>query len=222
MQNKAIVVFSGGLDSTTLAYYVRGIFSLHLVTFDYGQRHRKEIEHAEMIAHELGAEWSLVDVSSLGRLLKGSALTDDIPVPEGHYEALSMVTTIVPNRNAFLLAAAFAIALAEGVERVCIGVHAGDHFIYPDCRPEFLDAFERMESSVNDPSPSLYAPFVQLKKSNIVEIGAALGVPFEKTWSCYKGGEHHCGLCGTCQERIEAFALAGLIDPTVYSCKGKP
>jgi 7-cyano-7-deazaguanine synthase len=160
-----------------------------------------------------------MDMSDLGRLLKGSALTDqDIDVPDGHYAASNMCLTVVPNRNAVMLAVGFSIAASENAACVSIGVHGGDHVTYPDCRPTFIERFASMERAAlgEYASVNLYAPFVKMSKADIVEVGVEIGVPFAETWSCYKGGEFHCGTRGTCVERKEAFALAGVQDPTRY------
>ena len=218
---KAVAIVSGGLDSVTLAYLLRSEgYDLHLLSFDYGQRHKNELTYAELCAKRLGAEFSLLNLSSLGQFLKGSALTDDIPVPDGHYAAPSMAITVVPNRNAIMLSIAYGIAAAEEAEVVAIGVHAGDHFIYPDCRPEFIKAFGEMQKfaleGFGHPNLKLHAPFLTLGKEQIVQLGNTLNVPFADTWSCYKGGEKHCGTCGTCVERRLAFEAAGITDPTEY------
>jgi len=218
---KAIAIVSGGMDSVTLAHLLSSEgYDLHLIAFDYGQRHKKELLFAEQCAADLGARFTLVDLSSVTQLMKGSALTDSIPVPSGHYAAPSMAITVVPNRNAIMLAIAYAAAVSEQADIVATGVHAGDHFVYPDCRPEFIASFDAMETAATDgyskQGLSLYAPFVNIGKHDIVTIGDGLGVPYHRTWSCYKGGEVHCGECGTCVERKEAFALAGVIDPTEY------
>lgn len=221
--SKAIAIVSGGLDSVTLAYVLRSEgYHLHLLSFDYGQRHSKELEFAALCARRLQAEHTVVDLSGLGALLKGSALTEEgIEVPEGHYAAPNMAITVVPNRNAIMLAIAYGAAVAEQVDVVAAGFHGGDHFIYPDCRPEFVEAFDAMERRAVDgfgkPDLRLYAPFVNIGKHDIVARGARLDVPFHETWSCYKGGERHCGRCGTCVERREAFALARVLDPTEYA-----
>lgn len=219
---KAIAIVSGGLDSVTLAYLLHSEgWALHLLAFDYGQRHRREVEFARQCASDLGAAFDLVDLRGAGKLLGGSALTDDsIAVPHGHYAAPSMSITVVPNRNAIFLTVAYGAAVAENAEIVATAVHGGDHFIYPDCRPEFINAFDAMQKSAvagcGHPDLHLHAPFVQKFKHDIVKTGTTLGVPYEKTWSCYEGGEIHCGQCGTCVERKEAFALAGVADPTTY------
>ncbi len=209
------------MDSVTLAYLLayEG-FSLHLLSVNYGQRHLKELEYAKLCAKRLGAEFDVADISDIGRLLKGSALTDDVPVPHGHYAAPSMAITVVPNRNAIMLSIAYGVAVAEGAELVATGVHAGDHFVYPDCRPEFIEAFGAMQKKAvegfGDESLRLYAPFVEWSKADIVATGDRLGVPYADTWSCYEGGEVHCGLCATCGERRASFVEAGVYDPTVY------
>src|SRR5438309_7138548 len=139
---KAIAIVSGGLDSTPLAYLLHAQgYELHLLSFDYGQRHKKELAYAERCAKRLNVVFDIVDLSSICRFLKGSALTDTIPVPDGHYAAPSMAITVVPNRNAMMLSVAYAVAVAEQAKVVAIGVHAGDHFIYPDCLPAFIAAF---------------------------------------------------------------------------------
>ena len=216
---KTIVVCSGGLDSVSLACKVAAEADLlRLVTFDYGQRHAKEIDFARACGKRLGVPCDIVDISAVGKLLSGSALTDDVDVPDGHYAEDSMKLTIVPNRNAIMLTIAFGIAAAQGADAVATAVHGGDHFIYPDCRPEFVDAFEAMQKQALDGYADirLYTPFVNIPKSAIVTEGARHNTPCAETWSCYKGGENHCGRCGTCVERREAFHLAGIPDPTVY------
>ena len=216
---KTIVVCSGGLDSVSLACKVAAEADLlRLVTFDYGQRHAKEIDFARACGKRLGVPCDIVDISAVGKLLSGSALTDDVDVPDGHYAEDSMKLTIVPNRNAIMLTIAFGIAAAQGADAVATAVHGGDHFIYPDCRPEFVDAFEAMQKQALDGYADirLYTPFVNIPKSAIVTDGARHNTPYAETWSCYKGGENHCGRCGTCVERREAFHLAGIPDPTVY------
>jgi 7-cyano-7-deazaguanine synthase len=254
---RAIALLSGGLDSTTLVYLlaladhageshqpqknqpsvVRGTYGLaragydlHVLLFDYGQRHKKELAYAARTAQHLGLHYDVVDLSSVAFLLKGSSLTDEaIAVPDGHYAAPTMAMTVVPNRNALLLSIAFAAAVSEQAEMVAMAVHAGDHFIYPDCRPGFIAAFAAMQrlavEGFGHPHLQLVAPFLHSTKQDIVTVGARLGVRFVDTWSCYKGGEQHCGTCGTCDERRRSFELAGVPDPTAYvsplSCDGE-
>jgi 7-cyano-7-deazaguanine synthase len=217
---KTIVICSGGLDSVTLAHKVAVENELiGLVTFDYGQRHKKEIDYARKCADRLGALHQLIDISHIGAMLGGSALTHDIAVPDGHYAEETMKVTVVPNRNAIMLAIAYGIASANGADAVAAAVHGGDHFIYPDCRPAFIEAFQTMQNCALDGQSNikLYTPFVMISKADIVSIGETLAVPYEKTWSCYKGGTRHCGRCGTCVERIEAFDIAKVVDPTEYA-----
>lgn len=218
----AVAVVSGGMDSVTLAYHLADTgYDLVLCSVDYGQRHAKELACAQGCAASLGAPWHLADLTSLRGLLGGSALTSDaVPVPEGHYAAPSMAATVVPNRNAILISVAAGLAVTVGAEVVAVGVHAGDHPIYPDCRPEFIEAMDAALVLATDgyakPGFHLIAPFVRSTKADIARIGDALGVPWAETWSCYAGGAVHCGRCGTCVERREAFDLAGVDDPTEY------
>ncbi len=220
---KAIAVVSGGLDSVTLAHLLHHQGAqLHLLAFDYGQKHRKELDFARECATRLKADFDVVDLSGFSRLISGSALTNSqIDVPHGHYEAPTMAATVVPNRNAILLALAFGVAVNEGANLVATGVHGGDHFIYPDCRPGFIHSFDAMQKHAvegfGQSDLRLLAPFLGVDKTAIVRIGEELEVPFVQTWSCYEGGNLHCGACGTCVERREAFALAGVMDPTDYA-----
>ncbi|SMF05509.1 7-cyano-7-deazaguanine synthase [Xaviernesmea oryzae] len=216
---KTIVVCSGGLDSVSLAHKIAAEHELlGLISFDYGQRHRKELDFAGACARRLGVFHQIIDMRSIGRELSGSALTDDVDVPDGHYAEETMRITVVPNRNAIMLSVAFGVAAARQADAVAIAVHGGDHFIYPDCRPGFIDAFQTMQDHALDgyASVRLLAPYVNGSKADIVADGARHGTPFAETWSCYKGGERHCGRCGTCVERREAFHLAGVEDPTDY------
>lgn len=219
----AIVILSGGLDSVVLAHLLQSEnCDLHLLSFDYGQRHAKELEYSRRAAARLKAPHDIVDIRAVGALLGGSALTDEnIAVPHGHYAAPSMAITIVPNRNAIFLTIAYGVAVAQNAQMVATAVHSGDHFVYPDCRAEFLQSFDAMQrlavAGCGDENLKLHAPFADKTKSQIVEIGARLNVPFAETWSCYEGGAIHCGRCGTCVERKESFVQAGVFDPTEYS-----
>jgi len=217
---KTIVICSGGLDSVSLAHRVAADHDLAaLLSFDYGQRHVKEVEHAAACAARLGVPHRVVDIRQIGAALSGSALTDNVAVPDGHYAEETMKITIVPNRNAIMLAVAFGMAAAEKADAVAAAMHGGDHFIYPDCRPGFMEAFQAMQDAALDgyAQVRLHTPYIDGSKADIVADGARRGVPFAETWSCYKGGEIHCGRCGTCVERREAFHLAGVADPTDYA-----
>lgn len=213
-----VAVFSGGLDSTVLAYHLQASGDRVLaLSIDYGQRHRRELESAQRIAAQMEMPWLCADLSALRPLLAGSSQTDDaIPVPDGHYEAESMKATVVPNRNMLLLATAGAYAVSQRADALAYAAHAGDHAIYPDCRPEFADAMAKALHLCDWHDLLLLTPFVRMTKTDIVRRGASLGVPFALTYSCYRGGVEHCGTCGTCAERREAFKEAGIDDPTTY------
>lgn len=217
---KTLVICSGGLDSVSLAHIIADKHQLsRLVSFDYGQRHRKELDFAVAAARRLNVPHHMIDMRAIGAALTGSALTDDIDVPDGHYAEDTMRLTIVPNRNAIMLTIGFGVAAANGDTTVATAVHGGDHFIYPDCRPAFTRAFDAMQRAALDSYAEirLHTPFVERSKADIVRDGELHGTPFAETWSCYKGGELHCGRCGTCVERREAFHIAGVTDPTIYA-----
>jgi 7-cyano-7-deazaguanine synthase len=215
---KSVLIYSGGLDSTVLLCHLRAAGQeVHALSIDYGQRHRRELDAAAAVCAELGVPHRTADLTGLRPLLAGSSLTSpEIAVAEGHYTAESMKSTVVPNRNMILLAVAAGHALSIGAGQVAYAAHAGDHAIYPDCRREFADALARAMALADWKKLELARPFVDWTKAGIVRRGAELGAPFALTWSCYKGGERHCGRCGTCVERREAFELAGVEDPTSY------
>jgi len=217
---KTLVICSGGMDSVTLAHKIAQEHELvGLISFDYGQRHKKELAFAKACAETLGVEHILIDITDIGRQLTGSALTGAADVPDGHYAEETMRITVVPNRNAIMLTIAYGIASTRGADAVATAVHGGDHFIYPDCRPGFTESFEMMQRHALEGMGEirLYTPYVRQSKADIAAEGARLGVDHTKSWSCYKGGKIHCGRCGTCVERREAFDLAGVEDPTVYA-----
>ncbi len=216
---KIVAIFSGGMDSTTMLYQLldQG-HTLKAIGFDYGQRHVVELDAAQQIANKVGVDYQIIDLSGLGPLIGGqsSQLNPDVEVPDGHYTEESMKATVVPNRNMIMLSIAVAHAIAIDFDAIAYGAHAGDHTIYPDCRAEFVDAMKGAIGLCDWKSIQLLTPFIDMSKSEIAATGGKLAVPFAMTWSCYKGGEQHCGTCGTCVERREAFTLAGLDDPTLY------
>ena len=219
-QPLAVVSLSGGMDSSTLLAYQLRTHTVLALSFDYGQRHVRELEAAYDVAAHYGVEHHVVDLRSVGALLVGSALTDEsVTVPEGHYAEDTMRATVVPNRNAIMANIAVGIASARGAEEVVLGVHAGDHAVYPDCRPEFVHALQVCVDAALDGFhiPKIVTPFVSMTKAEIAGLAFEMDVPLGLTWSCYQGGERHCGCCGTCVERAEAFHLAGVPDPTEYA-----
>ncbi|MGC6455439.1 MAG: 7-cyano-7-deazaguanine synthase QueC [Coraliomargaritaceae bacterium] len=216
---KTVVIYSGGLDSTVLLYQLKAQgHELSALSVDYGQRHRRELDCATDICQLAGIPCQIANLSAIRELLSGSSLTSpQIEVAEGHYTEASMKSTVVPNRNMILLSLAAGHALSIGATQVAYAAHSGDHAIYPDCRNEFADAVAVAMQLCDWQPIQLIRPFIDATKAKIVAIGNQLGVPFARTWSCYKGESLHCGRCGTCIERREAFYLAGLDDPTQYA-----
>jgi 7-cyano-7-deazaguanine synthase len=216
---RTIVIHSGGLDSTTLLYHLRAEgHELKALSVDYGQRHREQ-EHAaaETVCRFLGIERRVVDLRSLVGLFGKNALTADAAVPEGAYAADTIGITTVPNRNMVMLSIGIAWAASLGFDAVAFGAHGGEHTNYPDCQPPFAEAMDRAAQVCDFKPIRVLAPFVSWRKADIVRRGAELGVAFEQTWSCYRGGDVHCGMCGTCVDRRTAFIAAGVPDPTVYA-----
>ena len=194
----SVIIVSGGLDSITLLYDKAETIAL-AISFDYGQNHgSKELPYAQYHCEKLGIPHITIPLSFMHEYFKSSLLDGAEAIPEGHYEEENMKSTVVPFRNGIMLAIATGIAESHELKRVYIANHGGDHTIYPDCRPEFINAMNGA-------------------KAEIVARGAALGIDYAKTWSCYKGSDVHCGKCGTCVERREAFEAAGVKDPTIYS-----
>ncbi len=214
-----VLIHSGGLDSTVLLYHLLAEgHTVSALSVHYGQRHAKELGCAAAIAKRLGVRHEVADLRPVSGLLAGSSLTSsEIAVPEGHYAEENMKATVVPNRNMILLALAAGWAISQKADAVAYAAHSGDHAIYPDCRSEFADAMRHAIGLADWHKVDLVRPFVTLTKADIVRRGAQLSLPFAETWSCYKGGEVHCGRCGTCIERREAFHLAGVPDPTPYA-----
>lgn len=222
--NKAVAILSGGIDSSTLLFQLvksRQFDEVHAITFIYGQKHQKEIESARRIATSLGVEHKVVDLSDLKNILLSALTSKDkeipnVPASAAHYETLK--DTVVPNRNAIFLAIAVGYARSIGASVVYYGAHFSDRGVYPDCRKEFVDSFqETARLGTGDAEIRVEAPFVERTKTEIVRLGIQLQVPYELTWSCYVGGDIHCGKCSSCRERKRAFDEAEVTDPTVYT-----
>lgn len=216
IKKDSIIVLSGGMDSVTLLHSEKERIAL-AVTFDYGSNHNaREIECARRQIALLGIEHIVIPLAFMGQYFKSSLLSGADDIPEGNYDDENMRSTVVPFRNGIMLSVACGLAESRGLRHVLIANHGGDHAIYPDCRPGFVEAMGRaMEEGTYD-GVSILAPFTDISKAEIARIGARLGVDYADTYSCYKGGERHCGRCGTCTERREAFRLASIPDPTIY------
>lgn len=215
---KTLVLLSGGMDSVTAFHWARAEHEVvGAVSFDYGAKHNhREIPLAAWHCGETGVHHDVVELDFVNRLFASDLLKSGGEVPEGHYADENMKKTVVPFRNGIMLAIACGIAESRGAEGLVIAAHAGDHAIYPDCRESFMQSMAGAMREGTYARIELLRPFIHLDKAGIAKLGASLGVDYGKTWSCYKGGELHCGKCGTCVERIEAFQLAGIDDPTVY------
>lgn len=214
---KTILIYSGGLDSTTLLYRLLADgHEVKCLSVNYGQKHKKEIDSAKYFCRKLQVDHEVVDLSNVTKLISSSSLTSDQEVPEGHYEEESMKATVVPNRNMIMLSIAIGWAINEKFDYVAYAAHNGDHAIYPDCREEFVDKVSQAAELADWHPVKIIRPFVKLSKADIARQAGELNIDVSKTWSCYKGGELHCGKCGTCVERIEAFQLANTKDTTIY------
>lgn len=212
----SVIIVSGGLDSITLLYDKAETIAL-AVSFDYGQNHgAKELPFAAHHCRKLGIPHITIPLSFMHRYFKSSLLDGAEAIPEGHYAEENMKSTVVPFRNGIMLAIATGIAENHGLKRVYIANHGGDHTIYPDCRPDFIQAMDGAATAGTFVNVRIEAPYTNITKADIVRRGTALGVDYSKTWSCYKGSDVHCGKCGTCVERKEAFLEAGVKDPTEY------
>lgn len=221
--NHAIVILSGGMDSAVVmaSLLARGV-KVTALTVDYAQRHSIEIDHARQLcayyrAKGYGVEHVIADLCGAATCFTGSSQTSaNVAVPHGHYAEESMKLTVVPNRNMVLLALAGALAVSRKADAIAFGAHAGDHAIYPDCRPEFANLMGEALKRCDWSPVELVRPFIDMTKADIARLGHELGVPFRLTYSCYEGLAQHCGKCGTCTERKEAFQLAGVTDTTFY------
>ncbi len=212
----SVIIYSGGLDSTTLLYEECDRVAL-AVTFDYGSNHAaREIACARHHCGQLGIEHLVIELGFMGRYFHSSLLSGGDAIPTGNYDEENMKSTVVPFRNGIMLSIACGLAESRGLKRVLIANHGGDHAIYPDCRPSFINAMDAAMRAGTYVNVEIAAPYTHLTKADIVRHGAKLGVDYGETYSCYRGGEHHCGTCGTCSERREAFREAGIPDPTEY------
>ena len=212
----SVIIVSGGLDSITLLYDKAETIAL-AVSFDYGQNHGvKELPFAAHHCRKLGIPHITIPLSFMHRYFKSSLLDGAEAIPEGHYAEENMKSTVVPFRNGIMLAIATGIAESHGLKRVYIANHGGDHTIYPDCRPDFIRAMDGAATAGTFVNVRIEAPYTNITKADIVRRGTALDIDYSKTWSCYKGADLHCGKCGTCVERKEAFQEAGVNDPTEY------
>jgi len=215
---KVVVLCSGGMDSVTALHWARVHHAVTAVlSFDYGAKHNHcEIPLAIEHARKLGVPHQTIPLDFIGRLFASDLLQSGGDIPEGHYADENMKRTVVPFRNGIMLAAAAGFAESVGAEGLVIAAHGGDHAIYPDCREDFMRAMGDAMRLGTYAGVQLLRPFITMDKAGIAAAGARLGVDYARTWSCYKGGAVHCGKCGTCVERREAFLLAGLVDPTRY------
>lgn len=204
------------MDSITMLYEYKERIALG-ISFDYGSNHNaREIPFAAMHCERLGIKHIVINLGFMHQYFKSSLLEGAEAIPEGNYDDENMKSTVVPFRNGIMLSIAAGVAESNGLKYVMMANHGGDHTIYPDCRPEFVSAMSEATRLGTYPGIEVLAPYTGITKSDIARHGKALGIDYAETWSCYKGGEHHCGKCGTCRERIEALADADIEDHTVY------
>lgn len=212
----SIIIVSGGMDSITMLYDCKERIAL-AVTFDYGSKHNaREMVFAKMHCERLGIPHLVIPLSFMAQYFKSSLLIGGEEIPEGNYDDENMKSTVVPFRNGIMLSVAAGLAESRGLKHVMMANHSGDHAIYPDCRPEFAEAMSSAISAGTYDGITLLAPYTNLTKTDIARRGKQLGIDYSETWSCYKGGEKHCGKCGTCSERREALHDAGITDTTEY------
>lgn len=216
MEKDSIIVLSGGMDSVTLLYEYKERIAL-AVTFDYGSNHNaRENSCAEYHCKLLGIKHLLIPLEFMGKYFKSSLLDGADAIPEGHYADENMKSTVVPFRNGIMLSVACGLAESHNLKHVMIANHFGDHSIYPDCRAGFINAMSEAMNEGTYDGIDIFAPYTGITKSDIARHGKALGIDYSHTYSCYKGGEKHCGKCGTCIERKEAMHDARIEDPTEY------
>ena len=211
-----ILILSGGMDSVTLLYDYQERIAL-AISFDYGSNHNaREIPFARMHCERLGIPHHVIPLDFMSTYFRSSLLSGADDIPEGHYADENMKSTVVPFRNGIMLAIATGMAETNDLSYVMMANHGGDHTIYPDCRPDFVEAFDAAAHAGTYNGVHLLSPYCHMTKSQIAARGLELGINYAETWSCYKGGDKHCGRCGTCIERKEALAEAGIPDPTDY------
>ena len=217
MIDAVVVIYSGGMDSFTLLHRARERgYKVHALSFNYGQRHVRELECARTVCEANGIPHKVIDIRAMSEVMAGSSLTSDLDVPEGHYEEDSMQATVVPNRNMILLSLATGYAVTVNAGTVWYGAHGGDHAIYPDCRPEFVEKMDAVCRVANYEPVGIEAPFMAMDKGQILAEGLRLGLDYSQTWTCYNGRQQACGRCGSCVERLEAFAANNVKDPLDY------
>jgi 7-cyano-7-deazaguanine synthase len=220
---KTVVLLSGGMDSVTCLYHVADSRKIMgTISFDYGSKHNaREIPYATYHSEKLGIPHLVIPLDFIGKYWRSSLVSGDLEIPEGHYEDLTMKQTVVPFRNGIMLSIATGYAESVGADLLVIAAHAGDHAIYPDCREDFMRSIGDAMRIGTYAQIGLLRPFIGITKADICKKGEELGVDYSRTWSCYRGGEMHCGKCGTCVERREAFILSGVLDPTLYEYRGE-
>lgn len=212
----SVIILSGGMDSVTMLYDYKDRIAV-AISFDYGSNHNnKEIPFARLHCERLGIRHIVIPLSFMAEYFKSSLLSGADDIPEGHYADENMKSTVVPFRNGIMLSVAVGIAESNELKYVMMANHGGDHTIYPDCRPEFVESFSAAAKAGTYVGVTLFAPYTSLTKADIARRGKELGIDYSETWSCYKGGEVHCGKCGTCVERKEALAEANIDDTTIY------
>lgn len=213
----SVLIASGGMDSTTMLYDYKDRIAL-AISFDYGSNHNsREIPFAQLHCERLGIKHIVISLAFFKEYFKSSLLEGADAIPEGNYDDDNMASTVVPFRNGIMLSIAAGIAESNGLKYIMMANHGGDHAIYPDCRSEFVDAFDKAVQTGTYIGVRLLTPYTKWTKTVIARRGAELGIDYSETWSCYKGGEVHCGKCGTCTERREALREAGIPDTTQYS-----
>lgn len=214
---KVVVIYSGGMDSFTVLHHaLQQGHEIFAISFNYGQRHVRELDAAAQVCQQLNIPHKVVDITAINSLLAGSSLTSDIAIPEGEYAEDNMRSTVVPNRNMILLSLAIGYAVSIEAEAVYYGAHSGDHDIYPDCRPEFVEKMNAVSLIANYEPIRIEVPYLHSDKAEILAAGLTMDLDYSQTWTCYNGREKACGKCSACSERLAAFAANQVVDPLAY------